>query len=46
VQIDNGQRVLVDVMHHGGKPVFPPVSDPGVIQHYLKVDGTPWYGGN
>jgi hypothetical protein len=44
VQIDNGQRVLVDVMHHGGKPVFPPVNDPDVVRHYLKVDGTPWYG--
>jgi hypothetical protein len=45
VVLDDGQRVLVDVMHNGAKPKFPEVTDPEVIRHYLKVDGTPWYGG-
>lgn len=45
VYLSTGQRVLVDVMHHGGKPEFPPVNDPNVVRHYLKVDNTPWYSG-
>jgi transglutaminase/protease-like cytokinesis protein 3 len=43
VLLDNGSRLLVDVMHNGGKPKFPEVTDPEVIKHYLKVDNTPWY---
>jgi hypothetical protein len=44
VTLDDGQRVIVDIMHHGGKAVFPPITDPSVIRRYLKVDGTSWYG--
>ncbi len=43
VVLDDGRRVLVDVMHNGSKPKFPEVTAPRVVQHYLKVDGTPWY---
>ncbi len=43
VVLDDGRRVLVDVMHNGSKPNFPEVTAPEVIQHYLKVDDTPWY---
>ena len=46
VVLDDGRRVLVDVMQNGSKPNFPAVNAPEVIQHYLKVDGTPWYGAN
>jgi hypothetical protein len=41
---EDGRRRLVDVMHHGGQATFPALSDPEVVKHYLKVDGTPWYG--
>lgn len=44
LELSDGDRVLVDVMHNGGSPRFPIVTDPEVIKHYLKVDGTPWYG--
>lgn len=43
VVLDDGRRVLVDVMHNGSKPNFPEVTALEVIQHYLKVDDTPWY---
>jgi hypothetical protein len=43
VTLDDGRRVIVDVMHNGGKPKFLEITDPEVIQHYLKVDDTPWY---
>jgi hypothetical protein len=43
VTLDNGRRVLVDVMHHGGKPVFPEVTASYVVQHYLRENNTPWY---
>jgi hypothetical protein len=42
--LDDGRRVLVDVMHNGGQPKFPELTDAKVIQRYLKVDNTPWYG--
>lgn len=44
VFLDDGRRVLVDVMHNGGQPKFPEVTDPKVVERYLKVDNTPWYG--
>jgi hypothetical protein len=45
VTLDNGRRVLVDVMHHGGKPVFLEITAPYVVKHYLKENDTPWYVG-
>jgi hypothetical protein len=44
VTLDDGKRVLVDVMHHGGQAKFPELTSPEVTEHYLKVDDTPWYG--
>ena len=41
--LDDGRRVLVDVMLKGGKQDFPEVNSPEVAQHYLKVNGSPWY---
>lgn len=41
--LSDGRRVLIDVMHNGGEPKFTEVSDPIVVEKYLKVDGTPWY---
>ena len=46
VYLDDGRRLLVDVMHNGGKPRFPAVTNSFVVQHYLKPDDTPWYGTN
>ncbi len=46
IQLDDGRRLLVDVMHNGGKPRFPAVTNSFVVQHYLKPDDTPWYGTN
>ena len=46
VYLDDGRRLLVDVMHNGGKPRFPAVTDPEVVRHYLKPDDTPWYSTN
>ncbi|HEX4129597.1 MAG TPA: EDR1-related protein [Pirellulales bacterium] len=43
VQLSDGTRVLVDVMHNGGNPKFPPLNDPIVVARYLRVDDTPWY---
>lgn len=43
VELANGRRVLVDVMHHGGKAHFPEVSSPEVVQNYLRENDTPWY---
>lgn len=43
VTLADGRRLLVDVMHHGGKPVFPPVTDPAVVRCYRREDDTPWY---
>jgi transglutaminase/protease-like cytokinesis protein 3 len=43
VTLADGRRLLIDVMHHGGKPVFPPVTDPEVVRCYLREDDTPWY---
>ena len=31
-------------MHKRGNARFLEVRDPYVIEHYLKVDDTPWYG--
>jgi hypothetical protein len=45
VFLEDGRRVLVDVMHHGAKPVFPEVSAEYVVKHYRKEDNTPWYQG-
>ncbi|HEU0008319.1 MAG TPA: EDR1-related protein [Verrucomicrobiae bacterium] len=46
IYLDDGRRLLVDVMHNGGKPRFPAVTDPEVVRHYLKPDDTPWYSTN
>ena len=43
ITLEDGRRVLVDVMHHGGKASFPEVTTPGVIKHYLRENDTPWY---
>jgi hypothetical protein len=43
VTLSDGRRVLVDVMHNGGKPVFRAVTDPYVVRCYLREDDTPWY---
>jgi hypothetical protein len=43
VTLEDGRRVLVDVMHHGAKPKFPEITAPEVTKHYLKVNDTPWY---
>jgi hypothetical protein len=42
--LDDGSRVLVDVMHEGGTPKFRELTDLYVIERYRKVDDTPWYG--
>ena len=42
--LDDGQRVLVDVMHNGGKAKFQPLNDAEVVERYRKVDGKAWYG--
>jgi hypothetical protein len=44
IVLENGKRLLVDVMHNGGKAVFRELTEPYVIEHYRKVDDTPWYG--
>ncbi len=41
--LEGGRRVLVDVMMKGARQNFPDVSSPEVVEHYLKVDNTPWY---
>jgi hypothetical protein len=41
--LDDGRRVLVDVMHNGGKPKFRELTDPYVVAHYRKVDDSPRY---
>jgi hypothetical protein len=43
VALEDGRKVLVDVMHNGAKPKFPELTDEYVVKHYLKVDNTPWY---
>jgi hypothetical protein len=43
ISLPGGRRVLVDVMHNGGKAIFPEINNPAVVQHYLKEDNTPWY---
>jgi hypothetical protein len=43
VRLQDGRRVLVDVMHNGGKPLFLDIGDKYVVQHYLREDNTPWY---
>lgn len=43
VFLSDGHHVIVDVMHQGGKPTFREVTDPYVIEHYHKVDNSPWY---
>jgi hypothetical protein len=42
--LGDGRRVLLDVTLNGGKPMLPEIRTPDVIEHYLKVDDTPWYG--
>ena len=42
--LGDGRRVIVDVMQDGARPRCLEVTAPEVIEHYLKVDDTPWYG--
>jgi hypothetical protein len=44
VFLGDGRRVLIDVSLEGSQPRFLEVGTPEVIEHYLKVDNTPWYG--
>lgn len=46
IYLDDGRRLLVDVMHNGSKARFPAVTEPEVVRHYLKPDNTPWYSTN
>jgi hypothetical protein len=43
IEIDDGERLLVDIMHHGAEARFTSTTDPQVVERYRKVDGTPWY---
>ncbi|MBA4017642.1 MAG: hypothetical protein C0483_10755 [Pirellula sp.] len=43
VVLRDGRRVIVDMMHHGGKPKFLDVTEREAIERYLRVDDTPWY---
>jgi len=42
--LDDGRRVLLDVMHDRGKSKFRNLTDPMVVERYRKVDDSPWYG--
>jgi hypothetical protein len=44
VFLSDGRHLLVDVMHNGGNATFRDVTDSYVIEHYHKVDDSPWYG--
>lgn len=41
--LDDGRRLLVDVMQKGDHQDFPEVTAPAVARHYLRVDNRPWY---
>jgi hypothetical protein len=41
---DDGRRVIVDVSLEGNELRFLEVNTPEVIEHYVKVDNTRWYG--
>ena len=43
VILDDGRRLLVDVMQNGGQARFPDLTEREVVRNYLKVDNTPWY---
>ncbi len=43
VALDDGVRVIVDVMHDGSLPRLRESTDPDVVEHYRKVDDSPWY---
>ena len=43
IVVDDGRRLLVDVMLKGDRQDFPEVTSPPVVRHYLRVDNTPWY---
>ena len=45
VFLEDGRRVVVDVMHHHNKPVFLETTADYVVKHYLKENNTPWYQG-
>jgi len=42
--LDDGSRVLVDVMHMRGKPRFRELTESFVVERYRRVDDTPYYG--
>jgi hypothetical protein len=43
IVLDDGRRLLVDLMLAGDRQDFPEVTSPAVARHYLRVDNTPWY---
>ena len=43
IVLDDGRRLLVDVMLKGDRQDFPEVTSLPVVRHYLRVDNTPWY---
>jgi transglutaminase-like putative cysteine protease len=43
IVLDDGRRLLVDLMLGGGRQDLPEVTSPAVARHYLRVDNTPWY---
>ena len=43
--LEDGRRVIVDVMQLGAQQTFADVASPGVIQRYRRVDNAPWYEG-
>ena len=43
VFLEDGRRVVVDVMHHHDKAVFLATTNQYVVKHYLKENNTPWY---
>lgn len=43
IVLDDGRRLLVDIMQKGERQDFPEVTSPAVARQYLRVDNTPWY---
>jgi hypothetical protein len=43
IVLDNGRRLLVDLMLGGDRQDLSEVTSPAVARHYLRVDNTPWY---
>jgi len=43
IVLDDGRRLLVDLMLGGDRQDLPEVASPAVARHYLRVDNMPWY---